>query len=127
MAASKQEDPRLRKLSAICTKLPHVERTLTGDHADFRVRGRVFAYFLNNHHGDGIVSVCCKTELGQNVDRALREPERFYIPAYIGPRGWVGLRLDIGHPDWDEVAAIVESSYRLAAPRKLVKMLDGEA
>jgi len=99
--------------------------------ADRRSRGlpgtaSSFAYFLNNHHGDGIVSVCCKTELGQNVDRALREPDRFYIPAYIGPRGWVGLRLDTPHVDWDDVAAIVKSSYRLAAPRKLVQLLDGE-
>ncbi len=127
MATTQREEPRLRKLSAICTKLPEAKRTLTGDHADFRVRGRVFAYFLNNHHGDGIVSVCCKTELGQNVDRALREPERFYIPAYVGARGWVGLRLDLPHIDWDEVAAIVKSSYRLAAPRTLVERLDGGA
>lgn len=86
----------------------------------------VFAYFLNNHHGDGIVSVRCKTELGQNVDRTLREPDRFYIPAYIGPRGWVGVRLDVLPVDWDEVVAIVKSSHRLAAPRKLAKLLDSE-
>ena len=108
-------------------KLPEVERKLSGDHADFRVRGRVFAYFLNDHHGDGIVSVCCKSELGENTDRVLREPNRYYLPAYIGPRGWFGFRLDLPHIDWGEVTAIVESSYRLVAPRKLVKILNGEA
>lgn len=107
-------------------KLPQVERRLSGDHADFRVAGRVFAYFLNNHHGDGIVAVCCKSELGQNIDRASREPKRYYLPAYIGPRGWFGLRLDLASIDWGEVAAIVEASYRLVAPRRLVKVLGAQ-
>ena len=127
MAKTKPEDPRLRKVSAICMKLPEVERKLGGDHADFRVRGKVFAYFLNNHHGDGIVSVCCRSQLGENIDRVSREPKRYYLPAYIGPRGWFGLRLDLPHVDWDEVTAVVESSYRLAAPRKLVQVLNGRA
>ena len=108
-------------------KLPEAERELRGDHADFRVRGKVFAYFLNNHHGDGIVAVCCKSELGENIDRASRDPERYYLPAYIGPRGWFGLRLDLRHVDWGEVTAIVESSYRLVAPRKLTDVLNGKA
>src|SRR5258708_37217017 len=94
-----REDRRLRKLSEFCLGLPEAERTLCGDHADFRVRGRVFAYFLKNHHGDGIVSVCCKTALGENVDRASRDPRRFYLPAYIGARGWIGTRLDLGNID----------------------------
>jgi predicted DNA-binding protein (MmcQ/YjbR family) len=127
MVATKREEPRLRKLSAICMKLPEVERKLSGDHADFRVRGKVFAYFLNNHHGDGIVAVCCKSELGENIDRVSRAPKRYYLPAHIGRRGWFGLRLDRPSIDWGEVTAIVRRSYRLAAPRKLVKALDGEA
>jgi predicted DNA-binding protein (MmcQ/YjbR family) len=114
----------LRKLSQICLALPDVNRKDSGDHADFRVRGRVFAYFLNNHHGDQIVSVCCRAEMGENVDRASREPERFYLPAYIGPRGWFGLRLDGGAVAWSEVDNLVELSYRLAAPRTLIKKLD---
>jgi hypothetical protein len=94
MAVAKRADLRLERVSAICMKLPEVARKLSADHADFRVRGKVFAYFLDNHHGDGIVAVCCKTQLGENVDRVLREPKRYYLPAYIGPRGWFGLRLD---------------------------------
>jgi len=127
MVTAKSEEPRLRKVSSICMKLPEVERKLSGDHADFRVRGTVFVYFLNNHHGDGIVAVCCKSELGENIDRVSREPNRYYLPAYIGPRGWFGLRLDLPYIDWGEVTAIVEASYKLAAPRKLVKVLNGEA
>jgi predicted DNA-binding protein (MmcQ/YjbR family) len=113
------------RVAAICAALPGAEHTNQGDHAIYRVRGKVFAYFLDNHHGDGIVSVCVKSQLGENVDRARLEPERFYLPAYIGPRGWFGMRLDRGRVRWREVAEMVERSYRLTAPKSLTKKLDG--
>jgi predicted DNA-binding protein (MmcQ/YjbR family) len=119
----KREDTRLAKLTQICLALPAADCRVRGDHADFRVRGKVFAYFLDNHHGDGIVSVCCKAALGENVDRASREPQRFYLPAYIGPRGWFGLRLDRKATDWSEVQNLVELSYSLVAPKTLVREL----
>jgi predicted DNA-binding protein (MmcQ/YjbR family) len=114
------EHPLLRHLSKICLSLPEAVRRDLNEHADFRVRGKVFAYFLNNHHGDGIVSVCCKSALGENVDRASREPMRFYLPPYIGPRGWFGLRLDGEAVDWSEVKNLVELSYGLVAPKRLL-------
>jgi hypothetical protein len=67
----------LEQLATICLALPEAERADRGNHADFRVRSKVFAYFLNDHHGDGIVSVCCRSAMGENVDRVHREPERF--------------------------------------------------
>jgi predicted DNA-binding protein (MmcQ/YjbR family) len=118
--AAKGEHPLLRQLSKICLSLPEVVRRDRKEHADFRVRGRVFAYFLNNHHGDGIISVCCKSELGENVDRASREPARFYLPPYIGPRGWFGLRLDGEAVDWSEVRGLLELSYGMVAPKRLL-------
>jgi predicted DNA-binding protein (MmcQ/YjbR family) len=87
------------------------------------VRGKVFAYFLDDHHGDGIVSVCVKSELGENVDRARLDPERCYLPAYIGPRGWLGFRLDRRPVDWREVRELVEHSYRLTAPKSVLARL----
>jgi hypothetical protein len=122
--AARTEDPRLTRLSDICLALPEAVRALRGDHADFRVRQRVFAYFLNSHHGDGIVSVCVKSSLGEGVDRAARFPERYYLPAYIGARGWFGLRLDRGAIDWREVSNIVELSYCLAAPKTLARAVE---
>ena len=87
------------------------------------MRQKVFAYFLNNHHGDGIVSVCVKSSLGEGVDRAARVPERYYLPAYIGARGWFGLRLDRGPVDWQEVQNLLELSYCLVAPPKLARQV----
>jgi phosphoribosylglycinamide formyltransferase-1 len=113
------------RVTAICRALPGAEHADQGDHVIYRVRGKVFAYFLDDHHGDGIVSVCVKSELGENVDRARREPRRFYLPAYIGARGWFGFRLDTGRVRWREVKEVIERSYRLTAPRTLLKKLDG--
>jgi predicted DNA-binding protein (MmcQ/YjbR family) len=95
-----------------------------GDHSIFRVRRKVFAYYLCNHHGDAIVSVCVKTTLGENLDRVRADAVRYYLPAYIGARGWLGLRLDRGRVDWSEVCDLVESSYRQVAPKSLAGMLD---
>ena len=94
-----------------------------GDHSSFSVRKKKFAYYLNNHHGDGIVSVCFRTERGENDVLLASDQTRFYSPAYIGPRGWVGLRLDVGKVDWSEVTDFVTDSYRLTAPKTLTTHL----
>jgi phosphoribosylglycinamide formyltransferase-1 len=115
------------RVRALCEALPHTERAVQGDHDTYRVRGKVFAYFLDNHHGDGIVSVCVKSALGENLDRARLNPERFYLPDYIGPRGWFGMRVDRGRVPWAEVAEVLERSYRLTAPKSCLAKLDGAA
>src|SRR5437764_15460283 len=107
------DDRCLTRLSKICLALPEAMRTDSGSHASFLVRKRVFAYLLNNHHGDGIVSVACKALPGDNTALAAAQPDRFYLPSYIGSRGWVALRLDIADLDWDEVAELVTGSYHL--------------
>jgi predicted DNA-binding protein (MmcQ/YjbR family) len=103
----------LDRLTTICLALPGASRELRGDHASFHVKKKVFAYFLNNHHGDGIVSVCVKALPGDNTRLIESDPKRFYLPAYIGPRGWVAYRLDAGKVDWSEVGELVKGSYAL--------------
>lgn len=117
------EDRRLVRLTKICLALPEAIRQYNGRHAGFLVRKRTFAYFLNDHHGDGIVAVTCKTLPGDNVALAAAQPARFYLPSYIGPRGWVALRLDVGAVDWDEVAELVVGSYLLVAPKRLAALI----
>lgn len=109
-----------KRVTAICLGFPEATSELSGgSHVTYRVRKKVFAYFLDNHHGDGIVSVCFKTRLGENLDLPKRDPKRFYLPAYIGPRGWAGMRLDVGKVDWNEVTQFVAESYRAVAPKTL--------
>jgi len=126
-AATKRErleKDRLEKLSAICLALPQAVRENQLSHASFRAAKKVFAYYLNNHHGDGIVSVCCKVLPGDNVRLITANPQKFIMPAYIGPRGWVGLRLDRPTVDWAEVKELVHGSYAETAPKSLLKLLE---
>jgi predicted DNA-binding protein (MmcQ/YjbR family) len=118
------EDKRLTRLTTLCLALPEADREYARGHATFRVRKKVFAYFLANHHGDGIVSVCVNTLPGDNTALVAASPLRFYLPAYIGPRGWVGLRLDVGEVDWDEVRELVIGSYRQTATKRLAKLVE---
>ena len=94
------EDPRLARLTAICLALPEVTREVKGPHAAFLVGKKKFAYFLNDHHGDGIVGVTCKVLPGDNDALVQANPSRFYRPAYLASSGWVALRLDRGKVDW---------------------------
>jgi hypothetical protein len=119
-----KEDPRLTRLAKICLALPESARdTLGGRHAGFAVRKKTFCYFLDNHHGDGIVGINCKVLPGDNTALITADPKKFYMPAYIGSRGWVGLRLDIGKVDWKEVEELVRHSYRLLAPKRLAALV----
>src|ERR1035437_5472833 len=83
------KDGRLARLMKICLALPEAIQESAGRHATFLVRKSVFAYYLNDHHGDGIVSVCCNVLPGDNEALVAAHPAKFYMPAYIGPRGWV--------------------------------------
>jgi predicted DNA-binding protein (MmcQ/YjbR family) len=112
------EDERLARVTAICLALPGAERELMGAHAGFKVKKKTFAYFLNDHHGDGIVGLTCKVLPGENTALIASNPKRFYMPAYVGPRGWVGLRLDVGRVSWNEVEEIVRMSYELVVGKK---------
>jgi len=112
-------DGRLTRLTDICLALREAERQFVGQHARFLARDKTFAYYLNDHHGDGIVAVCCKAPVGMSAVLIDSDPARFYRPAYLGARGWVSLRLDLDEIDWGEVSDLVTESYRLTAPKRL--------
>ena len=123
MTKSAREDSRLIRLTRICLALPEATREIMGKHAGFKVRKKTFAYFLDDHHGDGIVCVTCKVMPGDNVALSKSNPERYFVPAYVGPKSWVALRLDVGEIDWDEVTELVADSYRRIAPKSLATLV----
>jgi hypothetical protein len=110
---------RLKRVEQICHELAEATTVRHGSHAAFLVRKKTFAYYLDNHHGDGIVAIACKVAPGDNQLLTNAQPERFYLPAYIASRGWVALRLDRGDIDWEEVRELLHDSYRRTAPKKL--------
>jgi phosphoribosylglycinamide formyltransferase-1 len=121
MPKSTAEDKRLTRLTEIALALPEARRQIYGSHAQFLIRKKTFAYFLDNHHGDGIVAVTCKVLSDENKALAEAQPDRFYLPAYVASRGWVALRLDRGKIDWGEVQELLLSSYAMIAPKRLAE------
>ena len=121
VAKRSAEDSRLARLTEIALALPEATRQIYGSHAQFLVRKRTFAYFLDNHHGDGIVAVTCKVLPGDNKALVEAQPARFYLPDYLASKGWVALRLDMGKVDWGEVRELLSGSYALIAPKRLAE------
>jgi predicted DNA-binding protein (MmcQ/YjbR family) len=103
----------LTRLRKICLALPHATEQETWGQATFRVRGKIFVVAREDEEG-----FSCKAPPGSQHVLVNADPERFYVPPYVGHKGWVGVRLD-GQPDWGEIARIVERSYRLVAPKRL--------
>jgi hypothetical protein len=123
--AGPKEDYRLARLTKICLAMPESTRKIMGRHAGFYVRKKTFAYFLDDHHGDGIVGINCKVLRGDNTALIASNPAKFYMPAYVGSKGWVGFRLDVGEVDWEEVEELVTHSYTLIAPKRLAAAVRG--
>jgi len=121
--AKRSQDSRLARITEIALAFPEATRKIYGSHAQFLVRKKTFAYFLDNHHGDGIVAVTCKVLPGDNEALANSQPARFYLPAYVASKGWVALRLDMGKVDWDEVKELLFGSYALIAPKRFAERL----
>jgi hypothetical protein len=117
----------IAKIAKIALGLPEATRADHGSHVQFLVKKKTFAYYLDSHHGDGIVSICCKLFPGDNNALVQSEPDRYYLPAYIGHRGWVAYRLDKPKPDWEEVAELLKTSYVLTAPKKLAGLVTQSA
>jgi hypothetical protein len=108
----------LARLRRICLALPETTEKEAWGTPTFRVRGKMFAMFANDHHGDGRVAVWCKAPLGAQEALVEADPEKFFRPPYVGPSGWVGVRLDKGVA-WDEIGDILDEGWRTAAPKKL--------
>jgi hypothetical protein len=111
----------LERLTKIALALPEAECEREGRHATFRVRKKVFAYFLDNHHGDGFIAACVKGDKREHARLIAKEPGRFFLPAYVGPRGYLGIRLDTKRVDWKELTARVGAAYRSVAPKRLLR------
>jgi hypothetical protein len=117
-------DDALERVRAICLALPETNERLSHGSPAFFVRDKkTLAMFLNDHHGDGRLAIWCPAPPGVQGELVGLEPARFFVPPYVGHRGWLGVRLDVD-VDWDEVAGIVEDAYRLVAPKRLVAQLD---
>ena len=121
----KSAEDRIRQ---ICLALPEAMEQVFGGHTTptFRVRGKIFVMYMSDHHSDGRLAIWCKAPDGAQAVLAGGDPDRFFVPPYVGHRGWVGVRLERG-VDWDLLRDLIIDSYRMTAPKRLLKLLDASA
>jgi hypothetical protein len=115
----------LVKLRKLCLALPEAHEVEAWGEPTFRIRNKLFAMYAQaeNHHGGGRPAVWCKAAKGNQALMVRASPERFFVPPYVGPSGWIGIRLD-GKPDWTEIADLMRDAYRLVAPKRFLAALD---
>jgi hypothetical protein len=116
-------DPQavLERVRAACLALPEADETISHGIPAFRVAGKMFAYWRHNHHGDDATVVCVKTT-GRDEQELLIEadPDLYSRPAYLWPSGWIGVNLAPADTDWAHVVERLKTSWRLAAPKRLL-------
>jgi predicted DNA-binding protein (MmcQ/YjbR family) len=113
-------DNILAQLRTVCLPLPEAQEDGGVGDPTFKVRGKIFAM---RHPMQNRSSLWCKAPPGLQEGLVDRDPDRFFVPPYVGQHGWVGLWLDV-EVDWELVGDLVEKSYRMTAPKRLSKMLD---
>jgi predicted DNA-binding protein (MmcQ/YjbR family) len=102
----------------VCLWLPEAEEFLSHGSPNFRVRGKTFATYAVNHHGDGRVALWLNALPGSQELHVQAEPQHFFVPPYVGPRGWLGVIVDRGVA-WKRIAALVREAYEKVAPPAL--------
>jgi hypothetical protein len=111
----------------VCLSFPGVEEILSHGSPNFRVgqgqnKGKVFAAYTVNHHGDGRVALWLNSPPGAQEIHVKGEPKYFFVPPYVGPSGWLGVNLDKGL-SWKRIAMLVREAYEKVAPRKLAEQI----
>ena len=116
-------DEPLEKLRALCLAFPEVTERLSHGEPTWFIRGKkTFVTYADHHHDDRLAFWCAAPE-GVHDILVRPYPERFFVPPYVGVRGWLGVYLDVP-VDWDEVALLIEDAYRVVAPPTLLRLLD---
>jgi len=117
------EPSALDRVRTACLALPEATERLSHGQPTFFLRGkRVFVMYLDNHHGDGRLALWCAAPPGVQQGLVGTAPEHYFVPPYVGHRGWLGVRLDRGLA-WEEVLGAIEDAYLEVAPRSLVERI----
>ncbi len=119
----KSRDP-FKKLRGQIARLPETSEKLSHGAPTFWGGKKTFVSFHDNHYSDG-KTIWVKSTIDAQADLVESDPSVFFVPPYVGVSGWVGVRVDIDI-DWDLVAEVVETGYRLVAPKRAIKLLDGD-
>jgi hypothetical protein len=120
-APAERRADALERVRRVCDALPETnERPSHGSPAFFIRDKKAFAMFLDDHHGDGRLALWCAAPDGMQHALVEGAPEHYFVPPYVGHRGWVGVRLD-RDLDWEEIAGVLEDAWLTVAPKRLVE------
>ena len=117
-------DARRARLVKTLSLLPEIEIQTLGEHLGIRIRKKSLAYYQFDHHGDGMISLVCKSNANEQRRLIQSDPETFFVPDYVGSRGWIGMRLDLDEVDWETAADLLKRGYQEIAPRKLAALIE---
>ena len=120
-----ESDPAIDRLRAICLALPETTEKMAWGEPTFRVRGKLFAQLDNHHHSADHLAVWLPMPLGAQEGLVYMDPVRYFVPPYVGGRGWVGVRID-RRPNWKAIADLVREAYCMVAPPRLAAPLRSE-
>ena len=111
----------LDRLRRVCLALPETSERPSHGAPSFFVRDKkCFLMLLDDHHGDGHFAIWCAAPAGDQQLLVDADPAKFFVPPYVGHRGWLGVRLNDG-VNWDELAGIVEDAFATVAPKSLLR------
>ena len=118
--AATRRPPRtpVDRLRAICMALPETIEKVSHGEPTWHVAGKMFAQLDDHHHGADRLAVWLAAGIGDQETLVESDPARFFVPPYVGHRGWVGVRID-GRPDWRAVGTLVRDAYGQVAPARL--------
>ncbi len=116
------DDP-LDRVRALCLALPEVTERLSHGEPTWFVRGKKSFVMFADHHHDDRLAFWCAAPPGAQEAMVSSDPQRYFRPPYVGPRGWLGVWLDVP-ADWSEIADLVTDAFRVVAPARLVAELD---
>jgi hypothetical protein len=115
------EPTPLARVRELCLTLPETSERLSHGSPAWFIRGKkTFVMYLDDHHGDGRLALWCAAPEGMQAALVRGEPEHYFVPPYVGHRGWVGVRLDRGL-DWNAIAGAIEDAYLAVAPKRLAE------
>ena len=125
VAAPDPADAALERVRAICLAFTGAEEKLSHGAPSFHVRGKMFLTFVDDHHDDGRARGLVQGDARGAAAARRDDPERFFVPPYVGVKGWVGVRLDHPETDWIELAILVEEGWASVAPKSSARRRRG--
>jgi hypothetical protein len=121
---SSSANERRNRLIKICETFPEVTVDPVNQHLKISIGKKTLAYYQFDHHGDGMISLACKSHPSEQRRMIRTDTETFFVPDYLGAKGWLGIRLDLAEVDWDAVTESLRRAYQDLAPKKLAALVD---